>query len=173
MSGYWNDISQKEVREVLANDRDCFRTRAEADANLEASGRFRKQNETQIVGAALPTYPALPSGPWSEPDPGLPDPATDQYGDINAQEPVGSEAEIQKSLERLTQSERQSILPGADRVSQEPISEAHTEVGSAHAPTAPLNLRDGEVVAGGGFANRPNDNAAPSHPSPKPFARRF
>jgi hypothetical protein len=45
--GYWNEINPKEVREVIRND-DCYRTRAEADAALEASGRFKRQNETQV-----------------------------------------------------------------------------------------------------------------------------
>jgi hypothetical protein len=89
--GYWNDISQKEVREVLANERDCFRTRAEADAALEASGRFKRQNETRITGASgAPTYPQQPAGaPWAQGDPGAPDPATNELGySIDELEPI-------------------------------------------------------------------------------------
>jgi hypothetical protein len=89
---YWNwnhPFSQAEKRKELERDRDCFRTRAESDAALEAQGRFKKTNETTVVGATPVTYPRLPSGPWSEGDPGAPDPATDQLGyGIDEQEAV-------------------------------------------------------------------------------------
>jgi hypothetical protein len=65
MSGYWNSIDPKETKQIIQNERDCFRTRAEADAALEASGRFKRQNETRVVGSGGPTYPAIPSGPYA------------------------------------------------------------------------------------------------------------
>jgi len=89
MSGYWNEINPKETKEIIQNERDCFRTRAEADAALEASGRFKRQNETRVTGAAPVTYPALPSGPWGEGDLGAPDPLTNELGyDISVVEPI-------------------------------------------------------------------------------------
>jgi hypothetical protein len=99
MSGYWNTINPKETKEIIQNERDCFQTRAAAAADLEAQGRFKRQNETRVTGAAPVTYPALPSGPWSEGDPGAPDPVTDQFGDVNEMEPVGSHVEIERSLQ--------------------------------------------------------------------------
>src|SRR5262249_11567341 len=57
-----DEISQREKREVL---RDCYLNRAQADAELEAQGRFKKQNPTTITGT--PSYPQQPaSSPWSQ-----------------------------------------------------------------------------------------------------------
>src|SRR5437588_9870482 len=89
MAGYWNEINPKETREIIQNERDCFRTRAESDAALEAHGRFKKTNETTVVGATPVQYPALPSGPCSEGDPGAPDPTTNELGyAIDEQDPI-------------------------------------------------------------------------------------
>jgi hypothetical protein len=98
MTGYWNEINPKETKEIIQGD--TFLNRAQADAELEAQGRFKRQNETRVTGAAPVTYPRLPSGPWSEGDPGAPDPVTDQFGDVNEMEPTGSAVEIEKSLQR-------------------------------------------------------------------------
>jgi hypothetical protein len=92
MTGYWNEVNPKETKEIIANERtkDTFLSRAEADAALEAQGRFKRQNETRIVGSGGPTYPAG-AGPWS-PNyaPAVPpDPHTDQIDyDPNFVEPV-------------------------------------------------------------------------------------
>jgi hypothetical protein len=89
MSGYWNTIDPKETKEIIRNERDCFMSRAEAAADLEASGRFKRQNETQVTGAAPVQYPALPSGPWSSEPVPLPDPLTDQLGyEVNEVDPI-------------------------------------------------------------------------------------
>jgi hypothetical protein len=100
--GYWNEIDPKETRKIIQNERDTFHSRAQADAELEAQGRFKRQNETRITGTgALPSFPAIPSGPWSAPDPVLPDPATNEFGvAIDEMEPTGSPQEIERSLER-------------------------------------------------------------------------
>jgi hypothetical protein len=90
MSGYWNTIDLKETKEIIRNERDCLKSRAEADAALEASGRFKRQNETRVTGASpsvsMPHQPA--SSPWSQNVvPG--DPATDQIGyEINEVEAI-------------------------------------------------------------------------------------
>ena len=64
-----DEISQREKREVL---RDCYLSRAEADADLEAQGRFKKQSPTMIVGT--PQYPKQPANsPWHS-DPVPPEP---------------------------------------------------------------------------------------------------
>jgi hypothetical protein len=62
MTGYWNEINPKETREIIQNERDTFHSRAQADAELEAQGRFKRQNETRVTGSAPVTYPRLPSG---------------------------------------------------------------------------------------------------------------
>jgi hypothetical protein len=89
MPGYWNEIDPKEAKAIIQSERDCFQTRAAAEADLEAQGRFKRQNETRVTGSAPVTYPRLPSGPWSEGDPAAPDPATDELGyGINEVEPI-------------------------------------------------------------------------------------
>jgi hypothetical protein len=96
--GYWNEIDKKETRQIIQQD--CYRTRAESQADLEASGRFKRVNETRVVGAGA-KYPEIKSGPWSEGDPGAPDAITDRYGvAIDQQEPVGSVQEIERSLQQ-------------------------------------------------------------------------
>src|SRR5262249_1697903 len=67
-----DEISQREKREVL---RDCYLSRAQADADLEAQGRFKKQSPTMIVGT--PQYPKQPANsPWHS-DPVPPEPPLD------------------------------------------------------------------------------------------------
>jgi hypothetical protein len=144
VTDYWP--TQAEKKEVLKNDRDCFQTRAAAAADLEAQGRFKRQNETQVVGAAPASYPRLPSGPWSEGDPGAPDPTTDQFGDVNSQEPTGSHVEIERSLQRRD-------ADGATSPSVEHASESPTKDGIAVGPQG----RDRHSAA----------------ISPRPFRRRF
>jgi hypothetical protein len=67
LSDYWGQdrqLSQAEKRkEVL---RDTFMHRAAADAELTNQGRFKKQNETTVVGATPSApYPQQPaSSPW-------------------------------------------------------------------------------------------------------------
>jgi hypothetical protein len=88
---YWNPFSQAERRKELERDRDCFRTRAESDAALEAQGRFKKTNETTVVGATpsapVPQQPA--SSPWGGDNPIPVGGDLDYWGeDINAVDPV-------------------------------------------------------------------------------------
>jgi hypothetical protein len=86
---YWDPLSQAQRREELKRDRDCLMTRAESDAELLNQGRFKKEVATTVTGSAVPTYPQLPSGPWSGDNPVPPGDAIDQLGyDINAVEPV-------------------------------------------------------------------------------------
>jgi hypothetical protein len=86
---YWSQSSQAERKEILANDRDTLHSRAAAQAELEAQGRFKRENETKIVGAGVPSYPAIPSGPWSGSNPVPPGDAIDKLGyDINEVEPI-------------------------------------------------------------------------------------
>jgi hypothetical protein len=82
-------ISQKEKREVLANDRMARNTYFghAGDVELELGGRFAKLTPTTVTGSE-PTvkYPKLESGPWAK-DECPPEPPLGI--DINAQEPVG------------------------------------------------------------------------------------
>jgi hypothetical protein len=88
MTGYWNEINPKETKEIIQGD--TFLNRAQADADLSNQGRYAKEQATTVTGAkAVPSYPRLPSGPWSEGDLGAPDPTTDQLGyGIDEQEAV-------------------------------------------------------------------------------------
>jgi hypothetical protein len=56
-----NEPTQSEKREVL---RDSYLSRAVADADLSAQGRFKRETATHVTG--VPSYPQLPdSSPWS------------------------------------------------------------------------------------------------------------
>ena len=126
MAGYWNDINPKEVREVLANERDCFRTRAEADAALEAQGRFKRQNETRITGSGgAPTYPAQPAtSPWAD-NPVPPGDAIDKLGfDINEVEPVLADADPDNGLAISPVAVERE--PEATEVTATPVASPHT-----------------------------------------------
>jgi hypothetical protein len=59
-----NPSDQAERKQVVKND--CYFNRAIADADM-IGGRFKKVTETIVTGTA--TYPTIPSGPWSTPDP--------------------------------------------------------------------------------------------------------
>jgi hypothetical protein len=145
MAGYWNEIDPKETKEIIQGD--TFLNRAQADADLSNQGRYAKEQATTMTGAkAVPSYPRLPSGPWSEGDPGAPDPTTDQFGDVNSQEPTGSHIEIERSLQRRDATEASS--PSVE-----------------HAPESPT--KDGIAV---GPQGRDRHSAAIS---PQPFRRRF
>jgi hypothetical protein len=90
VSGYWNTINPKETKEIIANERDTFHSRAQADADLLNQGRFKKETAATVTGSAAPTYPAVPTGPWSSSYAAMArDALTDELGyQIDAVEPV-------------------------------------------------------------------------------------
>jgi hypothetical protein len=100
---YWNPFSQKERREIIANERDCFHSRAQAAVDLESGGRFAKLTPNKVTSAEpISQVPRQPSGPWAHGDPGAPDPATDQIDyDPNFVEACGSPQEIEKANAEL------------------------------------------------------------------------
>jgi hypothetical protein len=50
--------------------KDTYLTRARADADLAASGRFKTQNATVVT--SIPTYPRQPTAsPWASADPNI------------------------------------------------------------------------------------------------------
>jgi hypothetical protein len=56
-----NHTDQHTRREVL---RDTYLTRAQSDADLTSSGRFKRETTTRVTG--VPSYPQLPSSsPWA------------------------------------------------------------------------------------------------------------
>jgi hypothetical protein len=59
-----NDSDQAERRRV---QRDCYLSRAEAEAEIESQGRFKRHNPIVVIGTT-PQYPSPPNGPWSTPD---------------------------------------------------------------------------------------------------------
>jgi len=65
-----NDTDQQTRRQIL---KDTYLSRAQADAEIETQGRFKKHNPTIVSGT--PQYPTVPSGPWSSPDPSGPEPS--------------------------------------------------------------------------------------------------
>jgi hypothetical protein len=73
-----NDSDQKTRRQVL---KDTLLSRALADAEIEAQGRFKRHNPTIVTGGT-PQYPTVPNGPWSSPDPTGPEQSLGY--DINA-----------------------------------------------------------------------------------------
>ena len=76
-----NETDQQTRRQVL---KDTYLSRAQADAELEAQGRFKKHNPTIVTG--IPEYPRQPSdSPWASPDP-------------NPEPPLGYEIDAQPEL---------------------------------------------------------------------------
>ena len=58
-----DEITQAEKKQVLLKD--CYLSRAVADADQSGGGRWKKQTETRVTG--VPQYPRQPSNsPWSQ-----------------------------------------------------------------------------------------------------------
>ena len=94
---YENEISQRERREVIRNDRTTYLDFAQADADLAASGRFAATVATPVAG--VPRYPALPaSSPWAS-DPVPSEPPLGHC--VDAMEPIGTDAEIERAAQLL------------------------------------------------------------------------
>jgi hypothetical protein len=95
-----NDTSQSERREILRNDRlarSTYLDHAIARAEDEAGGRFAKQAPTTVTGG--PQYPRQPAGsPWSQGH--VVGPEAPLGFSVDAIEPVGTPAEVQRSIER-------------------------------------------------------------------------
>jgi hypothetical protein len=93
-----DEISQRERRQVLENDRkvhDSYHNRALNDIEASQGGRFAAQSRTEVIGAAS-QYPRLPdSSPWAQPDGVGPEPFIDGR---DIPEPVGEVHEIEASL---------------------------------------------------------------------------
>jgi hypothetical protein len=85
-----DDTDQHTRQQIL---KDTYLSRAQADADLGAQGRFKRETTTEVT--SIPIYPQQPaSSPWAFP----PEPASDQLGyEIDAMEPVGTPAEVQAS----------------------------------------------------------------------------
>jgi hypothetical protein len=111
---------QRERREVIENDRrlrqpegkpDTYFSRALADAGLELGGRFGALAKPVVTGTA--PYPMLPaSSPWSVD----PVPTEPPLGfSVDAREPVGTAAEIERSWVELAPADAVSVQPIAER----------------------------------------------------------
>jgi hypothetical protein len=113
-----DEISQAEKKQIL---NDTYLSRAQADAELEGQGRFKKEVQTRVTG--VPSYPSLPaSSPWSK---GLDEVTGSELPigfDVNAQEPVGEVHEIQSSLGGPTMAPSGSAPPPAVETSVGPPS---------------------------------------------------
>jgi hypothetical protein len=88
-----DEITQAEKKQTL---KDSYLSRAQADADLTAQGRFKKETATRVTG--VPTYPSMPpSSPWSSGfDQNVEPPLGFAVDEMPA---VGTENEIQASLE--------------------------------------------------------------------------
>jgi hypothetical protein len=131
--GYWNEIDPKETKQIIQNERDCFHSRAQAALD-EVGGRFAKVTSNKVVTGAAPVqYPAIPSGPWSQGDPGAPDPATNELGyPIDEVDPV---------VELPTSSADQSNGSPGD-----PNSRDAAAASSSHSPGAAVLARGSRVL---------------------------
>ncbi len=89
-----NNATQRERRKII-EETSSYHQFALSDEG--PGGRFANQEKKSTTGAApIPTYPALPANsPWHR-DLVPPEPPLDI--DVNAVEPVGTEAEIERSL---------------------------------------------------------------------------
>jgi hypothetical protein len=87
-----SELTQEEKRRV---QRDTLYGRAVAEQGT-IQGRFATREQSTVIGSGPVEYPALPpNSPWHH----NPLPAEEPLGvDINAAEPVGTHAEIAKSL---------------------------------------------------------------------------
>jgi hypothetical protein len=142
MTDYWGRFTQAEKRKELA--RDTFHSRAQSALDDESGGRFSKVAPSKVTGAAPISYPAISSGPYSHGDLGAPDPHTDQFGDVNAQEPVGSVQEIERSLaDAAAASLSSSPVAAAERpeVSHSPSSGQGREVHLRGLPSQPSSRK--------------------------------
>jgi hypothetical protein len=145
---YYNHFSQSERRQEVKRDhRDTFHSRAQAALDDESGGRFARLNPSKVTGAEpisqVPQQP--PNSPYANPVP--PGAAIDQLGfAIDEMEPVGSHAEIERSLQRLADADPGALISRADRVEPE----------------------------AGGVGQPSRSPASPnSAATPKPFKRRF
>jgi hypothetical protein len=89
---------------------------AVADTDLAAGGRFAKVNAVKVTG--VPAVPTLPQNSPFASDPVPPEP---QLGvDVNAMQPVGTEAEIEKSIRDLGGSALEAPVAVLPSVTVEP-----------------------------------------------------
>jgi hypothetical protein len=77
-----------------------FASFAEAFADEDRGGRFKPETRTHVIGSApIPKYPELPASSPSHHDP-VPDERPLGYS-IDEMQPLGTEAEVQASIDRL------------------------------------------------------------------------
>jgi hypothetical protein len=94
-------------------------------------GRFSAQSKSQVIGTEPVSYPRLPeASPWHD---NVVPPEEPLGVDINAVEPTGTFAEIQKSIEATDASPPSSAAP---------VGGAGASPGPAPAKRAPRRLKD-------------------------------
>jgi hypothetical protein len=104
-----SELSQDERRDLLQNDRDLLpkttlSTFAEAFADEERGGRFKTEQPTHVIGSTpIPKYPELPASSPSHHDV-VPDEPPLGFS-VEQLEPLGTEAEIEASINKLTKPE--------------------------------------------------------------------
>jgi hypothetical protein len=156
-SDMWNTIDPKETKEIIRNERDTLHSRAQSALDDESGGRFSKISPSKVTGATPVTYPRLPSGPWSEGDPGAPDSTTNELGyRID---------EVEAILERRDDATSNGPTPAVASAPESP-----ERIAGLSTPTASARVGSSETLAG-----EPVDGSdrLSSQPSRKSFKRRF
>jgi hypothetical protein len=77
-----------------------FQSFSEVFADEDRGGRYKPETSTHVIGSTpIPKYPELPASSPSHHDP-VPNEAPLGFS-IDAMEPLGTEAEVQASIDRL------------------------------------------------------------------------
>jgi hypothetical protein len=152
-----NDTPQSERRAILRNDRKAaastYLDHAIAMAEMEAQGRFKRETASQVVG--VPQYPAASP---SHADPTGPEPLLGW--DVNALEPVGSPAEVERSIREAAAALPPAAVLGAV-VAAAPAPEVNVNLASGAAPsTRPQRASSAVAVTW----DRPRDGDDPLFP---------
>jgi hypothetical protein len=97
------DVTMKDKKEVLENDRQIssYRDHAEANADLDLGGRFAKVTTTTFVGASPISYPRLPQ-----------DAPANQAAMVGDEPPLGYDINAMETDERQ---EEQAVAPRRSR----------------------------------------------------------
>jgi hypothetical protein len=97
-----NDSPQPVRRAVIENDQRVHKNTYFSHAHPDEGGRFAVSDQAprHVVGSTpVPRYPALPGSLWGNQAAAVP-PEEPLGVDVNAVEPAGTHAEIEKSIEK-------------------------------------------------------------------------
>jgi hypothetical protein len=168
--------NEKLLREKAADDRRASTYLAQAQAAAEdIGGRFKQVSPMTITGATpIPQVPMQPEGsPWSQQWPEGPD----EFGvPIDAMEPVGSEAEIERAAEILREQADPTAAPSlavdcADVVSAPVVATLATV--EPIATSAPQSKSPQTVGGAASVVGEAGNSSAANDAVPRSFNRRI